>query len=144
MGVTNLGQLLLRAFRWMDDSLRATLEVRGWPQITPAQSLLFANLDAEGTRTSELARRLGVSRQAVHQTVRELERLGFVEQIPDPTNASAKLVCLTEAGRHNVAAALQAFQDLEAVLAQRIGEGRMASLRAVLERDWGDPIAVED
>lgn len=134
-----LGQLLLQAFRWMDDSLRATLAARGWPHITPAQSLVFAHLDHGGTRSAELARRIGVSRQAVHQTVRELEALGLVEQVPDPANASARLVRLTAEGRRNVAAALTAFADLEAELADRIGADMVAQLRAALERDWQQP-----
>ena len=41
-----------------------------------AHSLVFAQLDPAGTRTAEIARRAGISRQAVPQTVHELQRLG--------------------------------------------------------------------
>lgn len=141
MRTTNLGRLLLLAFRWVDESLRASLEARGWPRITPSQSMLMANLDRAGTRTAELARRLGVSRQAAHQTVRELEDLGLVQQMEDPTNASAKLVCLTDEGERNVADALAIFADVEATLEHRVGTETVRALRRALESEWGDPIA---
>jgi DNA-binding MarR family transcriptional regulator len=120
MNEKNLGLLLLDAFRWMDASLRTSLQSRGWPDVTPAQSLLMANLDGTGTRTAELARRMGVSRQAAHQTVRELEKLGLVEQREDPSNASAKLVQLKG----------------------RIGASTVRALRRALEAPWGDPLTL--
>lgn len=138
----NLGRLLLGGFRWFDESLRLTLAARGGPTVTRAQSMLFAHLDRDGTRSSELARRLDVSRQAVHQVVRELEQLGLVEQIDDPSNRSAKLVRLTTTGARHVEEALAAFADIEAALADRIGNAAAAAIRAGLHADWGPPVAV--
>ena len=101
--------------------------------------MVFAYLDADGTRPSELARRIGVTRQAVHQTVNELVEMGLVELAPDPTNRRAKLVTLTPYGQRNVEAALKAFADIEAELASRIGAERVQELRKTLESDWGPP-----
>ena len=90
-----LAQLMLFRFRWFDKSIRATLADRGFYEHTPAQALVFAYIDPGGTRSMELARRIGVSRQAIHKTVGELEALGFVTLEPDPDKGSAKLVTLT-------------------------------------------------
>jgi DNA-binding MarR family transcriptional regulator len=133
----NLGQLLLRAFRWFDESLVNALHAAGWPEVTRAHSLVFAQLDATGTRTAEIARRAGVSRQAVHQTVRELQRLGLVELVPDPANRSAKLVMATDRGRQSTQVALATLAALEVELTQRLGERRVQTLREALEADWG-------
>lgn len=133
----NLGRLLLERFRWFDGRLRASLTAAGWPELTYSQSLVFAYLDSEGTRPSELARRIGVTRQAVHQTVADLEALGLVRVEPDPSHGRAKIVALTDAGRDNVRAALGAFAKIEADLARRIGSEEVASLRSTLEADWG-------
>ena len=138
-----LGQLLLQAFRWFDESLRLSLAARGWPPHTHAQSLVFAHIDRQGTRISELARRVGVSRQAMHRTVGELVTLGVMELAPDPTNRSARLVILTEQGKANIEAALKVFADLEAGLATRLGQENIASLRATLEAGWGKPETVQ-
>ena len=136
-----LGKLLLHAYRWFDDSLLASLHQGGWPALTLAQSMLFPYLDADGTRSAELARRMGVTRQAIRQLVKELEAARLVEQRPDPSNRSAKLVSLTAAGRRNVAAARRAFTAIETELAARIGPEAVARLRATLELDWGAPVA---
>jgi DNA-binding MarR family transcriptional regulator len=137
-----LGQLLLQAFRWFDESLLLTLASRGWPELSHAQSLVFAHLDLGGTRISELARRVGVSRQAMHKTVGDLEELGLLNLVTDPTNRSAKLVRLTDKGQANVEAALDAFIDIEVELASRIGPSSVQALRLALSSSWGEPVAV--
>lgn len=136
-----LAQLLLLAVRWFRESLLATLVEAGWPESSPAQAMVFAHLDVDsGTRISELARRIGVSRQAVHRTTNELLALGLVAKVPDPSNRSAKLVTLTAEGREVVAAALASFAEIEAILADRIGAETLAALRRAVELDWGEPL----
>ncbi len=132
-----LGQLLLQAFQWFDRGLLAALDARSFGAQTLAQSLVFAHLDTGGTRSTELARRIGVSRQAVHKTVGELEVRGYVTLEPDPDNRSAKLVTLSARGEQTMAAALEAFAALEAELARRLGTVRVRALRSTLEDDWG-------
>ena len=137
---TNLGQLLLRAFRWFDESLLAALHAAGWPELTRAHSLVFAQLDSKGTRTAEIARRAGISRQAVHQTVQDLQRLGLVTLVPDPTNRSAKLVMPTDRGQASIRVANTTLAELEAELARRLGRQHVQALRRALEADWGPTI----
>jgi DNA-binding MarR family transcriptional regulator len=132
-----MAALLLRAFRWFEDGLLAKLAAAGWPDITRRHSTLFGHLDAAGTRPAELARRIGVSRQAIHETIAELQEFGLVELIDDPDHGRAKIVVLTDRGRENVRAAYRAFGELEDELGQRIGRGRVANLRMTLERQWG-------
>jgi DNA-binding MarR family transcriptional regulator len=137
---TNLGQLLLRAFRWFDESLIAVLHAAGWPELTRAHSLVFAQLDPGGTRTAEIARRAGISRQAVHQTVQELQRLGLVGLVPDPSNRSAKLVVPTDRGQASIRVATATLAKLEGELTRRLGRDQVQALRQALEADWGPTI----
>ncbi len=137
---TNLARLLLDRFRWFDEGLRRVLNERLDVDVTPAQSLLFAELPNQGARQSDLARGLGVSRQAINELVRGLERQGLVEMVPDPDSARSKLVRPTAQGRKSTAVALDTFSELEALLKDRIGNTRIDSLRLALEADWG-PIA---
>ncbi len=137
---TNLGQLLLRGFRWFDESLVNALHTAGWPQITRAHSMVFANLDPGGTRPAQVARSAGVTRQAIHQVVADMQRLGIVELVDDPSNRTAKLIVPTAQGLDSVRVALATFADLEAELARRIGAPQLAALRHALEHDWGPPV----
>lgn len=139
-----MGRLLLNAFNWFDASLLVSLKEQGWPALSHSQSMVMAYSSREGIRISELARRLSVSRQAAQKSVQELERLKLLRTDVDSTNASARIVVLTARGRANVAAALQIFSDLEKELSKRIGVSEIAGMRAVLERDWGAPLTVND
>ncbi len=49
-------------------------------------------MDLEGTRPSELARRLGVSKEAIGEPVDEKVATGMVERVTDPTDGRAVLV----------------------------------------------------
>lgn len=136
---TNLARLLLDGFRWFDQALLAALGERLGLNLTSAQSLLFAGLPLDGARQSDLARRLGVSRQAVNELVRGLEQQGLVEVLPDPDSRRSKLVCPTALGRDSIEVALETFGQLETRLRQRVGDEKVDQLRGVLETDWGDP-----
>jgi DNA-binding MarR family transcriptional regulator len=133
--------LLLRGYRWFEDSLLSRLDEAGWPEITRAHSLVFAHLDLGGTRPSELARRIGITRQAVNQTLGELVALGLVALVPDPASRRSKLVVLTPVGKITVESAQAVFQQLEDELATRIGRAGVAELRRALEADWGAPVS---
>jgi DNA-binding MarR family transcriptional regulator len=137
---TPLLDLSLSAYRWLGDGMVARLREAGWPEITRSHSLVFAHLDRGGTRATELARRLGVTRQAMHQTVQELVERGFLELAPDPTSQRAKLVVLTRRGKRLLDDAQEIFRELEATLERRIGRKRVARLRRALESDWGEPV----
>lgn len=134
-----LARLLLDRFRWADKALRSRLAAKGWPEMTPAQSLVFASIDLDGTRPSELARRIGVSRQAVHQTITELVAVDLLTLTPDPADGRAKLAVVTDEGRRNIAAAQESLAEIEADLQTRIGAPAVAGLRAALSADWGSP-----
>jgi DNA-binding MarR family transcriptional regulator len=138
-----LGLLLLEAFRWFDDGLLASLKELGWQDISPAQSLVLTYLAADGMRISELARRLGVSRQAAQKSVTELEQAKMVVTEVDPSNSSAKIVSLTKLGETNVAAAFEVFAQIEQKLSKRIGDSKVAKMRKTLELDWGDSVVVK-
>ncbi|WP_425839464.1 MarR family winged helix-turn-helix transcriptional regulator [Streptomyces fractus] len=138
-GRRDLPQLLGDARRWFEDGLLAELEAQGVAPISPTQVQLFAMLDAAGTTVSELARRMGVTRQTVHQAVRALVEDGLLEQVPDPASARQRLVRRTAEGRRAHERARRALDGLEARLAERIGEEALSALRAALEAPWGGP-----
>lgn len=134
-----LALALLRTADWLDDALLARLARDGWPVLTRSQAQVFAHLDRDGTSISELARRLGVTRQSAHALVEGLVELGVVELRPDPGDRRLRLVALTSEGRRLVRRADRHLRDLEDELARRIGAGRVRSLRRALVADPGPP-----
>ena len=77
----------------------ANAEMRGYADITPAMSRLFAYLAGKPIAISDLARKLSVSRQAVHKLALEASRLGYVEFMPSSDDARLKLLKFTAKGQ---------------------------------------------
>ena len=131
------GHLLLKAARLLNE--RATARVRELSRVefrTPHTALL-PHIDFEGTRLTELAARVGTSKQAVGELVAELEGMGLVRRDPDPADARARLVRFTAHGRRALLHGLSILGAIEAELATEIGSARMDRLRADLGRLLG-------
>ncbi|MGM0557206.1 MAG: MarR family winged helix-turn-helix transcriptional regulator [Myxococcota bacterium] len=88
----SLPQLILKVGRLLDERAVQRMKRAGWAELTPAHTRLLPHVDLEGTRVTELAQRLGVTKQAVSQLVRDMERMGALERVPDPSDGRAKLV----------------------------------------------------
>jgi DNA-binding MarR family transcriptional regulator len=130
--------MLVDAQRWLAAAERAKSGRRS-TGLARSHTLVFAHLDREGTRPAEIARRAGVSRQAVGQTVAQMKDLGLVKLTPDPTNRRARLVQPTAKGRRALERTGTGATAAERALARRIGAARVKSLREALEQDWGTP-----
>ena len=131
---------LLRAYYWMDESLQNGLQRAGYAPRTRTQTMILINISNGITRAAELARVLGVSRQAIQQQINELERDELVTQIPDPDDRRANRIVFSEKGSHLINAALESLREAEQTLSQRIGWEATSQLRNALGSDWGPVI----
>ncbi len=131
---------LLRAYYWMDESLQNGLQQAGYQPRTRTQTMILINISNGITRAAELARVLGVSRQAIQQQINELEREDLVTQIPDPNDRRANRIVFSERGSQLINAALATLRQSEQVLAIRLGYETVSSLRSALMADWGPVI----
>ena len=129
-----LGRLLLAAHRGFAADLVVELEERGWPDLRASQASLVLNVDRRsGTRLTELARRAGVTKQAMMVVVDELEVRGLVRRTPDPDDGRAKVVRLTARGRTFAAECRRAVAAVEARARRSLGGRRYDGLREALE-----------
>ena len=86
----------------------------------------------DGARPSRLAARLRVSKQALNYLIGQLERLGYLERLPDPHDLRSKRIALTPRGDAALSAIRDAVADVERDWADRLGADRFAELRALL------------
>jgi DNA-binding MarR family transcriptional regulator len=126
--------LLLHGFRVLIDELHAELARQGHPDMRPMHGFVFQAIGPGGTTAAQLARRLGVSKQAAGKTIDHLERLGYLERGPDPADARRKVVRLTGRAFDALARSARVFDDLRARWAEVIGEERLRALEADLRR----------
>ncbi len=117
------------AQRAMIGAMMTRLAARGFDGMTPAFASLIPLLDATGARSTALAQRAAVSKQAMSQLIRELEKRGYVEQVADATDTRAKLVRLTPRGVALRQGCLEARAELQALAARTLGEEALGRLQ---------------
>jgi DNA-binding MarR family transcriptional regulator len=126
-----VGQALVRAARMLDDLAVGRLRKKS-PEARASHTRLLPYIEAEGTRLTTLADRLGVTKQAIGQLVEELEGQGLLLREPDPDDGRAKRVKLTARGKRAMQDGLAQLGLLEAMLAASLGEKRMSDFGATL------------
>jgi DNA-binding MarR family transcriptional regulator len=124
--------LLFKAARLLNERALARLRERSHKPIRFAHTALLPHIDHDGTRLTELARRLGVSKQAAGQLVDELEAMGLLERAPDPADARAKLVRFSRRGKRGLLAGLAVLGELEEELRLLLGDAEMSALHGAL------------
>ena len=129
----NLAVLFREPVRAGTELLHERFAERGHPDIRPPHGNVMQFLDAGGTRVSVLAERAQMTKQSMAELVAHLERLGYVERVPDPSDGRAKLVRATARGRRLYVIARQVVAELEATWAERLGKAKMRQLRELLE-----------
>jgi DNA-binding MarR family transcriptional regulator len=105
----------------------------GFPQ-KPKHSAVFAQISADGSRLTELARRANMTPQAMGELVDELVDLGYVVRRSDPGDGRAKLIVLTKRGRDAVAAGRQTIEGIEDQVTAVLGERGHRELRRLLAK----------
>src|SRR3546814_2244279 len=100
--------------------------------------MVMTNIVSGIVRPSDIARNLGVSRQAIHNTINQLVKLGMVELAPDPADRRHVIVSLTETGAQMRQDAQRAMDQPADQHAERLGHARFHALLATLEPDWRD------
>jgi MarR family transcriptional regulator, transcriptional regulator for hemolysin len=103
---SDLCWLLSRASHGLTTELTAALEDVG---ISPrAHAVLITAMCGEHTQ-SEIARQVGLDKTTMVVTVDELEAAGLAERRPSSTDRRARVIAVTEAGRHKVEQADRVF-----------------------------------
>lgn len=128
----SLAQVLFKTARLLNEDGIARLRQLSGHNLRVAHTSLFPHIDLDGTRLTELARRVGISKQAVGQLVDELQAMGALERVPDPSDGRAKLIRFSAQGQQGLMAGLAVLGQIEGELADALGRERTDRLHADL------------
>lgn len=120
--LNNIGRRMNEAVRIFEGRIIELLRDVGHGELTVAHINLTRNLDEDGTRLVELARRAAMTKQSMSELVDQVERTGLIEKKPDPSDGRAKLVCFTLKGFAWLEAFHKSLNIAESEMRQTLGD----------------------
>src|SRR5919205_1128470 len=119
-----------RIDRAVHRELEALMAEQGFPEVRVAHLAALAHIPRpDGIRMSELAELMQVTRGAATQIVAQLERHGYLERIPHPSDGRGVIVRPTAAAERGYEAARARIAELEDGWRRRVGPERWDTFR---------------
>ena len=132
-----IGALLRTPWEAVRGRMLQRLHEQGHADLDMPHLAVFQYPGPDGARPSELAARLGVSKQALNYLLGELERLGYLERRADSDDLRSRRIALTRRGEHAVRVIRDAVTEIEHEWRAKLGARRFAQLQGLL-RDVAD------
>ena len=127
-----IGALLRLAWQAVRERIYEGVLEAGYTDLSRAHVFLLRWPPFDGLRPSEIATRNQLSRQAINDLLSELEKGGYLERIPDPTDGRARIVRFTERGWSLTRVVREMSFATEREWARTLGEERFAEFRDTL------------
>ncbi|MFF4734109.1 MarR family winged helix-turn-helix transcriptional regulator [Streptomyces mirabilis] len=139
----DLGVSLFIPYRYTEDRLFRALQDAGFDDWTLAQCRVFQRIAPNGSRLKDLADQAQMTKQSASVMVDQLEHLGYVRRIPDPTDGRARLIVIEERGRRAVEVVMATLDEIYAEWKTYLGTRNFTLLHQILDqlREITDPYA---
>ncbi len=128
----HLGRMLLKLERHFTRQVLQKLASDGIEDITLRHFVIIPYIDHEGIRAVDIARQVGISKQAVSKLVDELVQKGYLELKPDPSDGRAYLVSMSEKGNDFLKLAIKYTQQVEKKWGKQVGEKEFKIMKAAM------------
>ncbi|MEO8906776.1 MAG: MarR family transcriptional regulator [Microbacteriaceae bacterium] len=139
----DLGVSLFIPYRYIEDRIFKALQDAGFNDLTLAQVRVFERINPEGSRLTDLAEQAQTTKQSAGVLVDQLERLGYVRRVPDPTDGRARLIVIEERGRRGLEVAKATLDEIVSEWKAYLGTRNFTLLQEILDqlREITDPYA---
>ncbi|HZX55237.1 MAG TPA: MarR family transcriptional regulator [Ilumatobacteraceae bacterium] len=128
-----IGYSLRVVWQWIwAENFQAVVRA-GYDDVTPAHVSLFRYPGLDGYRMTDIAQRMQITKQSVHELIGHLETLEYLVREPDPSNRRARLVRLTPKGRRLQDTIRAQAQEAERQVAGIVGQRRFDQLQEALD-----------
>ena len=94
-----IGALLLIVWQWVREETFEGVRAAGYGDVTSAHLALLRPPSLDGLRPIEIAGRMQITRQSVHELLTHMEDHGYLAREADASNGRARVVRLTATGR---------------------------------------------
>jgi DNA-binding MarR family transcriptional regulator len=127
---------MLRAVYWYCDALQNNLEAQGYRRTSRAMTFVLLNIAQGEHRAINIARNLGVSRQAVGQMLLELKSRNMIVVREDPDNRRSHIVDFSSEFAAEGAACAEILTKLDADVSACVGSRDFQAMDRALAKNW--------
>ncbi len=128
-----VGAMLGVVWQWVREQLYAGVVAAGFDDLSAAHVALWRYPGLQGARPSQLADRVGITKQSVNDLLGHLEGHGYLSRVPDPVDGRARVIRLTAKGRRLGEAIYAAAGAAQLQVESILGPRRFAQLHGSLE-----------
>ncbi|KQV06862.1 MarR family winged helix-turn-helix transcriptional regulator [Leifsonia sp. Root112D2] len=128
----NLGVSLFIPYRYSEDRMFRAMQDAGFDDWTLAQCRVFQRVAADGSRLTDLAAQAQMTKQSAGVMVDQLERLGYVRRVPDPTDGRARLIVIEGRGQKALEVARATLDDILSEWKAYLGTRNFTLLHEIL------------
>ena len=128
-----IGAQLRVVWQWVRDQLYAGVVAAGFDDLTAAHVGLWRYPGLEGLRPSQLADRVGITKQSVNDLLGHLEARGYLLRVPDSADGRARVIRLTAKGRRLQETIYAAAGAAQLQIADILGPRRFEQLHRSLQ-----------
>jgi DNA-binding MarR family transcriptional regulator len=125
---------------WVRDQLYAGVVAAGFDDLNAAHVGLWRYPGHDGLPPSQLADRVGITKQSVNELLGHLERHSYVLHVPDSGDGRVRVIRLTSKGRRLEQTIYAEAGEAQMRIAEILGPRRFAQLHSSLEL-LADPLA---
>jgi DNA-binding MarR family transcriptional regulator len=127
-----LATLIRRLHLLIRQRVHDDLRAAGHLALAPAHMYVFQSPGPDGARPTELAERTNMTKQAMNHLLAGLERDGYLDRIPSPSDGRGTVIRLTDRGRDVEHIMHEGAARLEREWAKLTSRGDIEQLRALL------------
>jgi DNA-binding MarR family transcriptional regulator len=135
-----IGALLRVPAQAIHRRLIRELNAAGFDGLTLPHMAVLQFPGPDGVRPGVLAKRAGMSKQAVNRLLRSLEDLGYLARSNAPEEGRARVVHFTRRGHAAYSKILGILREIEREWTTELGSRRFEQLKGLLLRVWESPL----
>tara|TARA_B110000014_G_C20018775_1_gene528486 strand:+ start:296 stop:745 length:450 start_codon:yes stop_codon:yes gene_type:complete len=131
---TNIVRLTAGLVEWMEAEIIKLNKYLPY-KVSFSEIKLFNALRGKEKSISQLARNLGISRQAVHKTIHKLENMGYLELIAKQNNKKDRIIKITNKGKTVKKQGVEHLIAVEEKLSWSMGERNLKFMKIIISEN---------
>ncbi|MDE3200452.1 MAG: MarR family transcriptional regulator [Acidobacteriota bacterium] len=135
-----IGALLRLPAQAIHRRIIADLNATGFSDLRLPHIAVFQYPGPDGENPSILAKRAGMSKQAMNQLLGSLEDFGYLLRTKAPEEGRSRVVRFTQRGRDAYNRISEILRQVEKEWSRELGSAQFTQLKSLLVRVWNSPL----